>query len=323
MVAERGSAGNEPSQKRNNSNKNRSKTALQSKNKKEKLVERLFEGKNENKDVSLADDLYVSSSDDDFISIEPDDTKNLIFEIENNLCKESETIQPECATETLRVIVNNDIQTKEPEVREKFIETRTPSIHPQKPANSNNQKPKQKLKSQVVVPKKEQNLNRPIHSSRSNWHKRQQNPNQQKFSEHCDRQPTRPPFNEPKPFPGNNPFARKPNKRYQPYNTNNRRLQTPEQSHTVSVPNTQFQTAPTVTHTSTDTLCRCNTHTHVAQSSGGNVTLSVDALVKLLNARKPKRSHGKAQRLQKAEENKFKREHGFEAWWEKYGKPKK
>lgn len=173
MVAERGFAGDESSPKRKDSSKIRSKPALQNKNKKAKLVERLFEGENEKKDFSLADDLYVSSSDDDFISIEPGDTKNLIFEIENNLCKESKDTKLEVATETLRVIVNNDIQPKATEVREKFVETRTPSIPS---TNSNNKKLKQKLKSQVFVPKREQNSNRPIHTSRLNWHNRQQKP---------------------------------------------------------------------------------------------------------------------------------------------------
>lgn len=330
LVAERGSAGDEPPSDDTIPNSKR-RSALTKPQRKQILA-----GTNEHKSkssticsthcetkpneisaqqsVSLADDLDISSSDEDIISIASFDPKNIIFEFDNDLCKEP--AQNECPKDNLKVIISNEVaqNKQESSIHESdFIETVT-----KKPA----------LKSQIVIPPKNQQRNS---SRRSNWPRRTDTPHH--FHQHNRQHPEQ---NSSKPFQrrqkyrenrafGNNPCTRRsPNHHQESDDSHKHWPSIPQNTNSLQVPTA---IPPTAVATATNTSCHCCAHSNVASTTAknDNVSLSVDALMKLINNNKPKpkQSHGRAQRQQRAKEAKLKREQGFEAWWEIYGKAKK
>lgn len=233
-------------------------------------------------------DLSVSSSDDNCMELELQD-KNLVVQIENELCEKP------IASQVIRDRQSNTEPKQKLPVAQRL--------------SAKFDRPKSLV---VVASERAPKTNR----NSSNWgHRPNEKPKPRLHPYHHQAKFNRKPNDRGQDFKGKNSFVRHSAFQSSQHRLISRDPRVGPPAHSSSY----VQVPPTATVTS-----RPQTLPDAGQSisTNDNITLSVDSLLKLINNNKPKRkqSHGRAQRLQKSKEAQLKREKGFEAWWEQYGK---
>lgn len=257
----------------------------------------------------LESDLSVSSSDDDLISFDSREIKNFKIEIENELNKKPSNhthIDTKKSTiDNSEICESNSLESAFK--RKKFEAQRNTHTTP-------------RLKSQIVRPKPEIKLK---HFNREKWQRQPQQFNNQ-FRDRQQRNWSTDNEIRSDLFPN-------PPHRLGEGNINSRK----SFGHSSAAANSwqhnnfhqaNFGIAPPIGVPSTSRQYVQSTPSYsLGEIKNNTITLSVETLINLINKNQPKKkqSHGQLQRKQRAIENKFKREHGQNAWYEKYGQYKK